>query len=149
MKMRPWVNQDTIAGLMFALFGLFGLWAGRDYRVGTAFRMGPGYLPYLLCLVLVGLGIVIAVKGFVAKGDPLTRLHFRPLAAVIGSVLAFALLLHPAGLVISAALCVIIAALAGSEFRLVESAALAVGLAGAVAMIFVFGLSLPISLWPA
>lgn len=39
--------KDFWSGILFVTFGCAGLWFGRDYVVGTARRMGPGYFPLL------------------------------------------------------------------------------------------------------
>ena len=41
------INQDFVSGLMFAGWGIAGLWIARDYPMGSALRMGPGYVPRL------------------------------------------------------------------------------------------------------
>jgi putative tricarboxylic transport membrane protein len=56
-------RRDVLAGLMFVGVALFGLWLSRDYPIGTALRMGTGYVPRLLCWVLLGLGVVVLVQG--------------------------------------------------------------------------------------
>ena len=37
-------NRDVLSGLVFVVIGAAALWIGRDYAMGTPFRMGPGYL---------------------------------------------------------------------------------------------------------
>ena len=49
-------RPDVLAGLMFIAIAALGLWVSRDYPVGTALRMGTGYVPRLLCWILLGLG---------------------------------------------------------------------------------------------
>src|SRR5713101_1894394 len=56
-------RKDVLAGLLFVAVALFGLWLSRDYPIGTTFRMGTGYVPRLLCWILLGLGTVILVTG--------------------------------------------------------------------------------------
>jgi putative tricarboxylic transport membrane protein len=56
-------RRDVLAGLMFVGVALFGLWLSRDYPIGTALRMGTGYVPRLLCWILLGLGSVVLVQG--------------------------------------------------------------------------------------
>ena len=56
-------RRDVLAGLMFVGVALFGLWLSRDYPIGTALRMGTGYVPRLLCWILLGLGVVVLVQG--------------------------------------------------------------------------------------
>jgi putative tricarboxylic transport membrane protein len=54
-------RRDVLSGLMFAGVALFGLWLSRDYPIGTALRMGTGYVPRLLCWILLGLGVIVLV----------------------------------------------------------------------------------------
>ena len=56
-------RTDVLAGLLFIGLALLGLWLSRDYPIGTALRMGTGYVPRLLCWILLGLGAVILVQG--------------------------------------------------------------------------------------
>ena len=46
-------RADVLSGLLFIAIAAFGLWLSRDYPVGTALRMGTGYMPRLLCWVLL------------------------------------------------------------------------------------------------
>src|SRR5437016_14614543 len=62
----PWhllARKDVLAGLLFVGVAAFGLWLSRDYPIGTALRMGTGYVPRLLCWILLGLGVVVLVQG--------------------------------------------------------------------------------------
>ena len=43
-------RADVLSGLLFIAIAAFGLWASRNYPVGTALRMGTGYMPRLLVL---------------------------------------------------------------------------------------------------
>src|SRR3954464_6726876 len=56
-------RRDVLAGLLFVGVALLGLWLSRDYPIGTALRMGTGYVPRLLCWILLGLGTVVLVQG--------------------------------------------------------------------------------------
>ena len=84
------INQDFVSGLMFAGWGVAGLWIGRGYPIGSALRMGPGYVPRLLCWALIALGAIIAIKGAMVVGEKIERWHWRPLLVVSIAVLAFA-----------------------------------------------------------
>ena len=143
------INQDFVSGLMFAGWGIAGLWIGRDYPIGSALRMGPGYVPRLLCWALIALGAIIAIKGAMVVGEKIERWHWRPLIVVSIAVLAFAFLLEPGGLLAATLAIVVIGAFGGPEFRLVESLVLAAGLAVGAIVIFVYGLKLPMPIWPA
>ena len=143
------INRDFVSGLMFAGWGIAGLWIARDYPTGSALRMGPGYVPRMLCWALVILGVIIAIKGAMVEGEQIERWHWRPLVVVSIAVLAFAFLLEPGGIVAATFAIVVIGAFGGPEFRLAESLILAAGLAVGATAIFVYGLKLPMPIWPA
>jgi hypothetical protein len=65
------------------------------------------------------------------------------------SCLAFALLLHPLGLVLTLLVSILLAALAGGKIRIVPLLLLALVLIVANVGIFVLALRIPIPLWPA
>jgi hypothetical protein len=142
------LSRDTVAGLVFFSIGGLGLYIGSGYRVGTALNMGPGYIPRLLCWLLVGLGVLICIKSLLVAGERMPRIHLRPLAFVIGSLLLFALLLVPAGLLLAGIASIIVASFAAQDSRPLETALLAVGLTVASGFLFVVGLGLPIRLLP-
>lgn len=146
--MRFHINQDFAAGVMFAAWGVAGLWLGRNYPIGTSLRMGPGYMPWMLCWLLIVFGAVIAIKGALTEGEKLTRWYFRPLLLVCAGVMAFAFLIENAGLPAAIIATVVIAALGGQEFRWIEVVLLAIGIAIGAAAIFVYGLGLPMPLLP-
>jgi hypothetical protein len=60
-------RADVLSGLLFIAVAAFGLWVSRDYTVGTALRMGTGYVPRLLCWMLMGLGVIVLVQGLDRK----------------------------------------------------------------------------------
>ncbi|MGO4174495.1 tripartite tricarboxylate transporter TctB family protein [Bosea sp. TAF32] len=144
--MRLHLNQEVLAGLIFASLGGLGLWLGSNYPVGSALRMGPGYLPTLLCWLLVGLGATIAIRGVAIGGEPITYFNIRSLILIVAGVLAFAALVDRLGLAIGTIAVIMIGALAGHEFKFREMAALSIGLAIAASVLFVFVLGLPIKI---
>jgi hypothetical protein len=56
-------RKNVLAGLLFCAVALIGLFLSRDYPIGTAVRMGTGYVPRLLCWILLGLGILVLAQG--------------------------------------------------------------------------------------
>src|SRR5689334_15254773 len=64
------VSKDFLSGLMFIAFGLTALYFGRHLAVGTAVRMGPGWVPHALSYILLGLGFFISVVAWFGKGEP-------------------------------------------------------------------------------
>lgn len=148
MRMRFHWNQDTVAGLMFIAWGLAAMYIARDYPVGTALRMGPGYFPAMLswCLIIMGAGI--AIKGTAVEGEPLERWYFKPLIAICASFMAFALLIERAGLPAATIASMVIGAFGGPEFRLREQIILSVAFAIVSVFVFIQALGLPMDIWP-
>ena len=149
-RLHSLLRRDVLAGLLFIAFAIVGLWASRDYPIGTTTRMGTGYVPRLLCWILLGLGVVIAVQGirgaggFLERGRPIWRaIFFVPL-----SLLVFALLISQGGVVAATVALVFVGAFAGRESRPLEVAAAAALLVVLTLVIFVWGVGLPIPVWP-
>jgi hypothetical protein len=143
------INQDVVAGLMFVVAGGLFLWFGRNYAIGTTLRMGPGYIPNLLGWMLVGVGALIAGRGTLVAGDRLEGWALRPLVTVCGAFLIFAWTISWLGLIVTAVLTMMCAAVGGAEFRLREQTVAALVAAAVVAIVFLYGLGLPMRYWPA
>ena len=83
-------RKDLLAGGTFVGFGLAFAITSSTYEVGTALRMGPGYFPLVLGSLLVVLGILIAVKGFVAAdSDDIGPIPWKALALLVAALLFF------------------------------------------------------------
>ena len=144
-------GKDFWSGVMFAAFGLAFVMFSRRYDMGTAARMGPAYFPTVLGGLLLLLGAGISIKGLTAKtGDGrVAPFHFKPLILVLGAVVAFGLLLRPAGLLVALAALVSISSLGSGEFKLREVLLLTVFLALLVLAVFIWGLALTVPVLPA
>ena len=68
--MRVKHAQDFWSGILFLAIGLLGVLFSRDYAMGTAARMGPGYFPTLLSGILAALGVIIALGAMMSKATP-------------------------------------------------------------------------------
>jgi len=99
--------KDLIAGLIYVVVGALLFFASQKYDIGSARRMGPGYFPALLGMLLTGLGLAVLVKGLRATTpDPLPNHRFTPLLMMFLSVVSFSLFIERAGLLIASAFCV-------------------------------------------
>jgi lysylphosphatidylglycerol synthetase-like protein (DUF2156 family) len=64
----PGVHRDSLlAGGVFVVVGIAFAVAATRYELGSALRMGPGYLPLVLGAVLTGLGLIIVGQGLAAR----------------------------------------------------------------------------------
>ena len=139
-------------GLTFALIAKgVGLSFMPGYSMGTPARMGPGFFPFYLGVLLTILGVVIAFSGLkVHEGDPgkVERFHWKPILYVLASIVLFGLLLKIIGMLLAGILLVIGASMGSSDFQLKRTVILAIGLVIFCAFVFVVGLKLPIPLCP-
>lgn len=138
--------KDFVAGGIFTTVGLAAVLLGRQYSMGTATRMGPAYFPTALGLVLALIGVVVLVRSFLQRGEPIQGLAVKPLLLVLGATVLFGALLRGAGLLIALVTLVVLSAWASRQFRWPVALALAVGLATFSALVFVRALGLPLPL---
>lgn len=140
--------QHLWAGVLLATFGVVALIFGSDLPMGTARRMGPGYMPFGLAWLLILCGAVVALRGLLtAEPETVERFRLRPFVGVLGGGLAFALLIDRGGILLASSGAIIGAAVADRTSRWGEVAVLA-GLAMAFcALVFVKLLGLSIPLW--
>ena len=149
--LRVLARKNVLAGLMFVAIAALGLYVSRNYPIGTALRMGTGYVPRLLCWILMGLGIAIAVQGLRDKDEPADPGAWKrliPVAVVTLSLVAFALSIEQLGLVLAIVLLIGIGAIVAPSIKLWEAVAAAVGLIILSWLIFILGLALTIPVWP-
>jgi hypothetical protein len=140
--------KDFYAGLVFIAFGIAALVIGSNYNLGTAARMGPGYFPRILGILLILLGAALSLRALRVQGSPIAAWKWRPTLVVLGSVVIFGLIVTTVGLVLSTILLIVMASAASHEFRPREAAISAVILAAVCVGIFVIGLKLQIGIWP-
>lgn len=110
--------------------------------------MGPGYFPTILGGLLILLGLIIAFRSLLLTGEGIKKVELRPLVMVLVSVVAFAFLIQPLGLILATLALVILSCLGGWEFRFREMVLLYLMLAALAACLFVYGVGLPIKVWP-
>lgn len=148
MSIRIRSPRDFCAGLIFLFFGALAAYVARDYPMGSAVRMGAGYFPYLLGILLALLGVVICIKSLVTRGERIESASLRALLLVLGAVGVFAGTIESAGIVIATALLVGVGAAASPESRLREVAVLIVFLLALAVGVFTYGLGLPFKIFP-
>ncbi|MFZ4409525.1 MAG: hypothetical protein ACOYOH_19445 [Paracraurococcus sp.] len=65
--------KDIAAGLFLVLVAAVGLWLNQDHSLGSARRMGPGYMPMLVFWIQMGLGGLVLVLALFNGPDPLQK----------------------------------------------------------------------------
>ena len=141
-------QRDFWAGVLFILIGGSACLIALDYTMGTAGRMGPGYFPRVLGIMLALIGAALVIRSFRLSGPQVELRTFRPLIIVLISVLVFGLIVGTTGLVIATIILVLIASTAAYDYRWMESIIAAVALGIFVVIAFVYGLSLQLPTWP-
>ncbi|WP_144640733.1 tripartite tricarboxylate transporter TctB family protein [Bordetella genomosp. 13] len=144
-------KQDFWSGVMFIALGLGFAWQATSYQMGTAARMGPGYFPFWLGLVLALLGAVVLLGSLSKKATETTidKFDWRIVFLVIGSVVLYALILRPLGVYLSVAVLVIVSSLASHEFSWKVAIGNAIFLVVFSYLAFIKGLGLIFPLWPS
>jgi hypothetical protein len=140
--------KDFWTGLIYLAVGAAVIVMARNYSVGTASRMGPGYFPLALSFLLLAFGVAAVVRAFIVPGGAISAIAWKPLILVLGATALFAALITTAGLVIALLSLVLVSAAASESFRFDWRAAL--GLAALVAfcaLVFVKGLGVPMPLF--
>ena len=157
MKIKS--QKDFFSGVMFCAVGIAFAWGATNYNVGNGARMGPGYFPLMLGIVLAVLGLIVVFTAMTIEtedGEPVGKIAWRPLGFIIGANLIFGVLLGgvvawglPAmGLIAAIYALVLIAGLAGEKYSFKSSLVLATILALGSYLAFVVALKLQFQVWP-
>jgi Tripartite tricarboxylate transporter TctB family len=136
--------KDLWPGVIFVATGLAAVLFGREYSLGTTTKMGPGYFPAVLGVMLALIGLALVVRSFLLAGERLGGFALKPLGLVLGATVLFGLLLRGAGMVVALVVLAAVSASASRQFQWGPAVALAVGLAAFSVLVFTKALGLPI-----
>jgi hypothetical protein len=153
-------QKDFFSGLMFMGVGVAFGWGASGYTIGNGARMGPGYFPLVLGVLLAFLGAIITFKALVVEtvdGDKVGKFAWKPLFFIILANLVFGVAigglpsigLPPLGLIVGIFLLTFISSNAGEEFKFKEVVILAAVLAAMSYLAFIVLLKLQFPVWPA
>ncbi len=152
-------QKDFYTGLIYLGVGIAFAWGATAYNVGHAARMGPGYFPLMLGILLAILGIVIMFKSLVVEtedGEKIGSWAWKPLFFIIAANLVFGVLmgglpsikLSAMGMMAAIYVLTFIASLAGEEYRWKEILIVATVLAVMSYLAFIALLKLQLQAWP-
>lgn len=158
MKIKS--QKDFFAGLMYLVVGGAFAIGSTEYNIGTGARMGPGYFPLILGVILSLIGLVISFNATVkgpSDGDLIGKWAWRQVFFILAANFAFGILLVgvPAlgipgfGLIVAIYGLVVIASCARIGFSFKESLVLATVLAAGSYVVFVWALNLQFPVWPS
>jgi len=137
-------TKDFWSGLIYIFFGLSAIVIAREYGMGTALKMGAAYFPTLLGGLLIIIGAISVIRGFVIRGAPVGAFAFKGLLMVVGATLLFGLIVRGVGLAIALPVSVILSAAASSRFGWKPTMLIAAGLTLFCVLVFVKGLGIPL-----
>lgn len=141
-------NKNFYTGLIFLVSGSLAVLIARGYPMGTAARMGPGYFPSILGGILFLLGLFTLIQSS-RDGDKVIELGtVRPIVFIPAAVVAFSFLVQPLGVVVASISLIVVGSLAGWQSRLREVVFLCIVLTLLILCVFVYGLKLPLKVWP-
>jgi hypothetical protein len=140
--------KDFWTGVIYVAFGAAAFFIARDYGMGTASRMGPGYFPTVLSSLLMLIGAAAIVRSMRVPGPAIGKWAIKAGVLVLASVLLFGFLLPRAGFVIALIVLIVLSASASEKFDLRDWKALAgmIGLILFCVLVFVKGLGVPMPL---
>ncbi len=144
-------KQDFWSGMFFLSIGVFfATFAAKDYTMGTAAKMGPGYFPFYLGILLGLLGayIVLSAVRKNAEVNEVEGFDFRTIGTILGAVTLFGLLLNPLGLFVALLILILVAGFASHEFSLKETLINAAVLIISCYLVFIKLLNLQFPLFP-
>jgi len=139
--------QDLGAGIVLIVIGAAGVIFGQDLRIGTAARMGPGYFPLILSMLIALLGLIIGGRSFTLDGPPVEKFYIRPLFFILLAIVVSGYLMSLVGLALTAIIVTLLAAYARPEVDLRETLLLGAGLALFTVLVFVYALGQPLPAW--
>ena len=158
--MRIKSQKDFFAGLMFLAIGIAFAWGATNYTIGEGARMGPGYFPLLLGVLLAAVGLFVTFEALVVEtedGEKIGTFAWKPLFFIIASNVVFGICLGgipklgiPAlGLIVGIYALTFIASMAGEEHKNKEVIVLATVLAIMSYLAFIVLLKLQFPVWPS
>lgn len=153
-------QKDFFSGLMFMGVGVAFAWGATTYNVGQGARMGPGYFPLMLGILMAVLGAGVTFKALVVEtegGDKIGKWAWKPLTYIILANLVFGVLLAglpslgvPAmGMIAAIYALTFIASMAEDGWKVKNTLILATILAAGSYLAFVVLLKLQFPVWPA
>jgi hypothetical protein len=151
-------TQDLAAGIFMIVLGGLALILASDLPMGTLRQLGPGMLPKAFAVICVALGVLQILGSLRYSGESLTAFSWRGVFFVLGAACVFALTIRgfsigpinvPAlGMLVSGPLVVLVSGFAATDVRPKELLIFAIAMTLGCALLFKYGLSLPIPLAP-
>jgi hypothetical protein len=143
-------QRDFGAGIMFIVVGIFFAVIALQYRMGTAAKMGPGYFPFWLGVLMAVLGLIILYGSISKKSieEKMPKWDFKIMLWITGSVVLYGILLPTMGFIFAIFALVFASASVSHDFGWKGTALNAIFLVGFTYLAFIKGLGLSFPLLP-
>ena len=147
MQISRLLTRQSAAGFLFIAIGGGALILAPDYPAGTARRMGPGFFPIVVTILLIMCGATAVVRSVVSL-EPVHpgRARLGVLAMLTAGVV-FGVLVERAGLLAALLGLVLLVCLPRLRTAWAEVLAIFAFLSILIVGVFVFALGLPISIF--
>ena len=151
MRERPKLKRDYYSGVLTLLLGVGAAVTGSGYKVGSLAKMGPGFMPVVLGVVLAFLGILIAGTALgSSEADDKKFLPDNPQwfgwLCILGGPVLFIILGEYGGMIPAVFACVFVCALGDNTATYKSSFILAAGITVFGVLLFHYLLSIPFPL---
>lgn len=135
-------RKDILAGLAALIIGTVVCVISLDFRLGTAARMGPGFVPMILGIILVVSGVIAILVG-TRSLESVPQLRWRPMIAVTVALITFALTVERLGFVPASVLLIFLTGLSEDPPKWKALLILSVVLTPAAYLLFIVLLGIP------
>ncbi len=143
MKSLSFDTTNALCGAIFVGLGGFFIYQCLGLELGTAFKMGPGYFPLVLALILALLGIIILVQSTRVEGEPLGPVAWRGMLFILPAPIFFGLTVRGLGFVPSLFFTALIACFASQKMKPLTAIVLSIALTIFSVAVFSYALGLP------
>lgn len=140
-------NKDFLSGLLFIFIGGIGFYIALSYPFGDVLRMGPGFFPRILSIILIAFGVVTMIRGVRSGQKVQGAWGWFPLALLTAALILFGWLMEHAGMIPALIVLFFVTAYAGHEFKVKEVLILTAIMCLFATAVFVWGLGLPYPLF--
>ncbi len=136
-------HRNAIVGAIFIAIALAFGWEATNYQLGTALRMGPGFIPLTLAVILALLGLGVLIPGL-RSADRIvpSAIPWRGMALVVAALVIFGEFGQALGLVPVVLVCTFIVALASTRNSPASAALIAVSMSALCWLVFKIGLGI-------
>lgn len=138
---------NAACGALFIVIGAFFLWHSLDLDIGTSMKMGPGYFPLVVAILLVLFGAIIVFQAFRVTGEALGDIAWRGMAFILPSPIIFSLTVRGLGFIPAIFLTALFASMASMKMKLPIALIISASVTAFTTLVFVKGLGLPFRLF--